>query len=62
MNVLNRWRLDLASCRLSEEAETPITTIALESGYSSSQYFASKFKRLYRMSPREWRKSSLGRN
>lgn len=57
LEALNRWRLALASHRLSSEANTPITTIALEVGYSSSQYFASKFKQRYGISPREWRSS-----
>lgn len=55
METLNRWRLIHAAERLTHEPGTPITAIALESGYSSSQYFASKFRNRYRMSPREWR-------
>ena len=55
MEALNRWRLAHAAGRLKSERRTPITAIALDSGFSSSQYFASKFKVRYGMSPRDWR-------
>ena len=55
MEALNRWRLAHAAERLKAEGQTAITTIALESGFSSSQYFAAKFKVRYGMSPRDWR-------
>ena len=58
LEAVNRWRLAHAAKRLQNDREATITSIALESGYSSSQYFASKFTKLYGMNPRQWRDSS----
>ncbi len=55
LKALNRWRLALAADRLRSEPHTSITTIALDAGYSSSQYFARKFQQRYGISPRQWR-------
>jgi AraC family L-rhamnose operon regulatory protein RhaS len=55
METLTRWRLACAAELLRREPDKPITTIALEVGFSTSQYFASKFRKQYGMSPREWR-------
>lgn len=57
LKALNRWRLELAASRLNHEPNTPITAIALDVGYSSSQYFARKFRQCYGMSPRQWRRN-----
>ncbi len=53
--ALNRWRLERAADRLQSEPSIPVTTIALDAGYSSSQYFARKFHQHYGQSPRQWR-------
>lgn len=55
LEALNRWRLELAARRLRSEPGRSITSIALDVGYSSSQYFARKFKQCYGQSPRQWR-------
>ena len=59
MDYLNRCRLDWAARRLGEEAGTPVIRIAFESGFSSSQYFATQFRRRYRMSPSDYRQKQL---
>jgi len=43
IRFLNRIRVQLA-CRMLRETNTPITQIALECGFESSQYFARVFK------------------
>ena len=55
LDYLNRCRLEWAARRLRHEQEAPITDIAFESGFSSSQYFATQFRRRYGMAPREYR-------
>lgn len=55
MHYLNRCRLDFAAKLLAEDVATNITQVAFASGFSSSQYFATLFKRRYKMSPREFR-------
>ncbi len=59
LEALNRWRLELAASRLRENPATSITSIALDVGYSSSQYFARKFQQHYGQSPREWRREGI---
>lgn len=59
MERLNRMRLAHAAERLRHERSTPITRIAMDVGYSTSQYFARRFRSQYGMSPREWRRSGL---
>lgn len=51
-------RIEAAQRRLHDE-QTPITDIALDLGFPSSQYFATVFKRVTRMTPREYRHSRL---
>jgi len=55
-----RLRIDEARRRLAARAAT-VTGVALDLGFSSSQYFASSFKRLTRMTPREVMKKSAQR-
>ena len=50
-----RRRIDTA-CRLLSDPAIPITTIALDLGFSSSQNFATVFRRVMNTSPREFRK------
>ncbi len=51
MEFLNRCRLDRAARQLREKAGLSITEIALASGFNSSQYFATRFRRHFQMSP-----------
>lgn len=53
-DYFNRLRCGLARTRLQQEA-LPVTRLAYELGYSSSQYFARSFRRYTGMSPRAWR-------
>jgi len=55
LEALNRWRLDYCARRLSHEPETKIIDIAMDAGFSSSQYFARKFQQSYGISARQWR-------
>lgn len=55
MAALNRWRLGHAADWLRADLEKSITRIAMDVGFSSSQYLARKFKQRYKQSPREWR-------
>ena len=43
------------ACALLRESALPITEIAQMAGFSVSSYFAETFKRLYGVSPREFR-------
>ena len=54
--LINLLRLELAASRFRDESATPVTTIALDVGYSSSQYFARKFQQRYGVSPCQWRR------
>jgi len=51
-----RCKIEAAKTRL-KTVETPITDLAFELGFSSSQYFATTFKRFENMTPGEYRKS-----
>ena len=48
-------RLGLAARRLRAAQGVPVTRIALDCGFSSSQYFARQFRRRYRCTAQEWR-------
>ena len=52
-----RLRIEEARRRLAAR-DASVTRVALDLGFSSSQYFASSFKRLTRMTPREAMKTS----
>ena len=52
---LNRIRLDWAAEALRAEPDRSITGIALASGYGSSQYFATAFRRHTGLTPGAWR-------
>ncbi|TRY32155.1 helix-turn-helix domain-containing protein [Aliiglaciecola sp. M165] len=60
-DYLNRFRIKEASVRLTdpEQARLPITTIAIESGYSSLTTFNKAFKAINEMTPTEYRRMSL---
>jgi AraC-like DNA-binding protein len=51
---IDRIRIKEA-CRLLESTDKPVTHIALDLGYSSSQHFSVVFKRLTGKTPTQWR-------
>lgn len=53
-----RLRLDAARDALLRP-EATITEVAGEYGFSSSQHFSMAFRRVFRVSPRDWRKGNL---
>jgi AraC family L-rhamnose operon regulatory protein RhaS len=55
MDYLNRCRLDHAAQRLLNAPALPIVDIAFECGFSSSQHFATQFRRRQGCSPKEYR-------
>jgi AraC-like DNA-binding protein len=55
VEYLNHCRLEMAACRLRMERNVPITVIALNSGFNSSQYFATLFVKRYGVSPSQYR-------
>ena len=55
LDHLNRCRLDRAARLLGHELAMSVTDIAIECGYSSSQYFATQFRRRYGISPSHYR-------
>jgi AraC-like DNA-binding protein len=60
IDYLNRCRLENAARRLASQPAASITAIALDCGFSSSQYFCRKFKARYGMTPRAWRTDQAG--
>lgn len=54
-----RLRLELAANRLLSKHHADITTIAIESGFSSSQNFAKAFHQHFGMTPSEYRTSKI---
>lgn len=52
---LNKCRLEIATRRLRENPTLGVTQIALEVGFSSSQYFATAFHKYFGCSPSEFR-------
>ncbi len=55
VEYLNRCRLERAARQLRANPAQSVTEIAFENGFNSSQYFATAFRRQYRMTPKEWR-------
>ena len=53
---LNKLRLDVATQMLKNSPEKSITDIAFDCGFSSSQYFATAFKKQHQVSPSHYRK------
>ena len=54
-DYLQRRRIDTA-CAMLASTSTPITRVALEVGFSSSQYFATCFRKYTGMSPGKYRR------
>lgn len=57
---IRRLRLEKGANNLLANRSVDVTTIALQTGFSSSQNFAKAFKQKYGMSPTEFRKSKGG--
>jgi AraC family L-rhamnose operon regulatory protein RhaS len=55
MQYLNHVRLSSAADMLRRNPEQRITEIAFDSGFSTSQYFATAFRKQYGCTPREYR-------
>jgi AraC-like DNA-binding protein len=51
MEFLNRCRLDHAACQLREQPGLSVTDIAFANGFNSSQYFATRFRQRFHISP-----------
>jgi AraC-like DNA-binding protein len=51
MEYLNQCRLERAAEQLRTHPELSITEIAFANGFNSSQYFATRFRRCYKVSP-----------
>jgi AraC family L-rhamnose operon regulatory protein RhaS len=51
MEFLNGCRLDRAAHQLRERKDLSITDIAMACGFNSSQYFATRFRQRFHMSP-----------
>ena len=56
---LNRVRLTHAKRLLTEDAARSITDIAFDVGFSTSQYFANRFRKQYGMTPGQYRSGAL---
>ena len=55
IEYLNRCRLELAAKRLRNEPDTPVTDIAFDCGFTSSQYFATCFRCHFHCPPTSYR-------
>jgi AraC family L-rhamnose operon regulatory protein RhaS len=51
MEFLNQCRLDRAAQQLRDKTGESITDIALACGFNSSQYFATRFRQRFHVSP-----------
>ncbi len=55
VEFLNQCRLDHAARQLKADHAQSVTEIAFHNGFNSSQYFATSFRKRFRMSPRTYR-------
>jgi AraC family L-rhamnose operon regulatory protein RhaS len=58
VEFLNRIRIEKAAALLRTKKELNITEIAFECGFSTSQYFATVFRKHHKCTPAEYRKRS----
>ena len=58
---LQNFRLKYAA-RLLTESDRPISDIAYDVGFSDPYYFSRAFKKLFEMSPKQWRQEHSGEN
>ena len=61
MEFLNHCRLDFASKALLEKPKSTVTEIALMCGFSTSQYFATCFRKRFTHTPKDYRQRLLGK-
>src|SRR2546425_303811 len=54
MEYLSQCRLDRAARQLREHPEASVTDVAFASGFNSSQYFATCFRRRFKKSPSQF--------
>jgi len=54
MEYLNQCRLDHAARQLREKPELSVTDIAFANGFNSSQYFATCFRRRFKLTPSQF--------
>jgi AraC-like DNA-binding protein len=59
MAYIERSRISLA-CRRLAESDVPVTRLAVDLGFQSSQHFATVFKRLTGKTPSAWRQEGHG--
>ena len=62
IDYLNQCRLEHAAREIRENPERPITEIALDCGFNSSQYFATVFGRRFKITPTAYRKRESPRS
>jgi AraC family L-rhamnose operon regulatory protein RhaS len=55
VEYLNLCRLDRAARQLKENPALPVTQIAFQNGFNSSQYFTTLFRHRFHQTPREYR-------
>ncbi len=53
-DFINEVRVGFA-CQLLQHSDIPITQVAFESGYSNISYFNRSFRKIHRITPREYR-------
>ena len=56
MEYLNQYRMFEATRQLTT-TNKPITDICYAVGFNSTSYFSKEFKKIYQMTPREYRES-----
>ena len=55
INYLNSIRLETSADMLKNDEEMNVTDVCYECGFSSSQYFATAFKKMYKCSPKNYK-------
>ena len=58
VEYLNLCRLTRAAHQLREQTTVPVTEIAFQNGFNSSQYFATAFRRRFGLTPRLYREQA----
>jgi len=54
---VNRMRIERSAYVLIHNRQVPITSVALDCGFSSSAVYSREFKNYYNMTPTQWRKN-----
>lgn len=60
MEYLNQCRLDHAARQLREQPQPSVTDVAFGNGFNSSQYFATCFRRRFKVSPSQFASNARG--